>query len=59
MKTIRFTKHALEQCRERGATEEEVREAIEQGSREAASREGNCAASIFFMGNCGRVRSTR
>lgn len=36
MKAIRFTKHALVQCRERGATEKEVREAIEQGSREPA-----------------------
>ena len=36
MKTIRLTKHAREQCLERGATEDEVREAIEQGVREAA-----------------------
>ena len=28
MKPIRFTRHALEQCAERGASEVEVREAI-------------------------------
>jgi hypothetical protein len=36
MKNIRLTKHALEQCMERGTTEAEVRIAIEQGSREPA-----------------------
>lgn len=36
MKPVRLTEHAKEQCRERGATEVEVREAIEQGSREPA-----------------------
>jgi len=34
MKPIRLTRHAEEQCVERGATEEEVRQAIEQGSHE-------------------------
>jgi hypothetical protein len=38
MKPIRLTKHALEQCKERGATEGEVKQAIEQGTREAAKR---------------------
>ena len=38
MKTIRLTAHAVEQCAERGATEDEVREAIEQGVREPAKR---------------------
>jgi len=36
MKPIRLTKHAQEQCIERGATEAEVRQAIQQGSREPA-----------------------
>ncbi len=36
MKPIRLTTHALEQLVERGATEEEVKEAIEKGVREAA-----------------------
>lgn len=36
MKTIRLTAHALEQCVERGATETEVKEAIERGVREPA-----------------------
>jgi len=36
VKTIRLTAHAIEQCAERGATEAEVREAIERGVREPA-----------------------
>jgi len=36
MKPIRLTKHAKDQCVERGATEAEVQQAIEQGSREPA-----------------------
>lgn len=36
MKPIRLSKHALEQCAERGATETEVIHAIEYGSREPA-----------------------
>jgi hypothetical protein len=35
-KPIRLTRHALEQCRERGATEEEVVSAIRFGNREPA-----------------------
>jgi hypothetical protein len=38
MKPIRLTLHATEQCVERGATEAEIREAIEQGIREPAKR---------------------
>ena len=38
MKTIRLTIHAREQCADRGATEAEVKQAIEQGAREAAKR---------------------
>lgn len=36
MKPIRLSRHALEQCAERGATGEEVRHAVEHGSREPA-----------------------
>ena len=38
MKPVRLTFHAREQCEERGATEEEVRQAIATGAREAAKR---------------------
>jgi hypothetical protein len=38
MKEIRLSLHAREQCAERGATEAEVREAIERGAREPAER---------------------
>ncbi|MGH9434336.1 MAG: DUF4258 domain-containing protein [Terriglobia bacterium] len=38
MKTIRLTAHALEQCTERGASEAEVREAIDRGVREPAKQ---------------------
>jgi len=36
MKSIRLTKHAREQCIERGASEAEVCQAVEHGSREPA-----------------------
>jgi len=38
LKPIRLTAHATEQCVERGATEAEVRYAIEHGVREPAKR---------------------
>jgi hypothetical protein len=38
MKQIRLSQHAREQCAERGATEAELREAIERGTRESAKR---------------------
>ena len=38
MKPIRFTSHAKEQSAERGASESEVKEAIERGLREPAKR---------------------
>ncbi len=38
MKAIRLTAHAVEQCAERGASQAEVREAIEHGIREPAKR---------------------
>ncbi len=36
MKPIRMTKHAIEQCSERGATEDEVKIAIRNGVAEPA-----------------------
>jgi len=39
MKPIRLTRHALEQCAERGATEAEVCYTVEHGSREPAKHE--------------------
>lgn len=38
MKSIRLSEHAREQSIERGATEDEVKEAIRKGSREPAAR---------------------
>ncbi|MDP8238700.1 MAG: hypothetical protein P9X24_06400 [Candidatus Hatepunaea meridiana] len=38
MKSIRFTKHAIEQCVERCATETEVRIAIERGQHEQVKK---------------------
>ena len=38
MKPIRLTTHALEQLAERGATDDEVKKAIEKGVREPAKR---------------------
>ena len=36
MKPIRFTKHALEQCVERGTNQAEICKAIREGSKEPA-----------------------
>ena len=55
MKPIRLTKHAREQSAERGAAPDEVREAIQKGSREPA-RHGremcrfNFAFNRFWQG---------
>ena len=38
MKPIRLTRHAQEQCQERGAAEEEVRIAIRHGTKETAKQ---------------------
>jgi hypothetical protein len=49
MKTIRLTQHALEQCEERGASEDEVRLAVLNGSRETAKRDRIlCRYNISF-----------
>ena len=47
MKPIRLTKHALEQCDERGATEEEVIEAIRKGTHVPAKK-GRIKCKINF-----------
>ena len=36
MKPVRFTRHALDQCSERGASEAEITQAIEHGTWEPA-----------------------
>jgi Domain of unknown function (DUF4258) len=38
IKSIRLSKHAQEQAKERGATEYEVKEAVRKGTREPAKR---------------------
>lgn len=50
MKPIRLTKHATEQCEERGATEDEVREAIRTGNKEQAEK-GRMLARLNFQFN--------
>lgn len=51
MKPIRLTRHAREQCSERGASENEVREAVERGVREPA-KHGRvlCRFNVPFNG---------
>jgi hypothetical protein len=55
MKPIRLTKHALEQCVERGATEAEVRHAIEHGSENLQNLAEPCAVSISASGKTGKA----
>ena len=50
MKRIRFTNHAREQCAERGATEQEVRIAIERGARELAKKRRELCRYTFPLG---------
>jgi hypothetical protein len=50
MKPIRLTLHAKEQCEERGATEAEVKQAIERGLREPAKR-GRFMCRLNFQYN--------
>lgn len=37
MKPVRLSRHAQQQCAERGATPDEVREAVEKGARQPAN----------------------
>jgi len=48
MKPIRLTKHALEQCEERGATQEQVFEAVINGVKEPAEK-GRLLARLNFQ----------
>ena len=57
MKRIRLTKHAREQCVERGATEAEVRHAIEHGAREAAKHGREMCGFNFAFGRAFEARS--
>lgn len=50
MKPIRFTQHAREQCVERGANEEEVTQAILNGSRETAKNDRILCRYNFSFG---------
>ena len=50
MKPIRLTKHAQEQCADRGATEDEVRQAIELGSRVPAKHGRELCRFNFSFG---------
>ena len=50
MKPIRLTRHAVEQSAERGATEEEVVEAIRKGSRESAAKGRELCRFNFSFG---------
>lgn len=50
MKAVRLTNHAREQARERGASEEEVREAIAKGSREPAKHSREFCRYNFSYG---------
>ena len=47
MKAIRFTKHALEQCVERGTNQVEVCKAIREGSKEPAKYSRQLCRSNF------------
>jgi len=50
MKPIRLTNHAREQCIERGTNENEVKIAIEQGSREPAKKGREMCRFNFTFG---------
>lgn len=51
-KTIRLSKHAQEQCVERGATEDEVKKAIMEASWEAAKNgKYECKYTFQFSAN--------
>ncbi len=54
MTPIRLTNHAREQCAERGATEAEVRQAVERGSREPAKMGREICRFNFSFGQTWR-----
>jgi len=53
MKPIRLTHHAREQCVERGASEDEVKQAVINGSRETAKSIESYADTTFSLDNHG------
>jgi len=50
MKPIRLTHHAREQCVERGASEDEVKQAVVNGSRETAKSDRILCRYNFSFG---------
>lgn len=59
MKNIRLTKHALEQCSERGATEAEVKKPLMMVLVNLQSLVEKCAALILISMTFGKGTSTR
>lgn len=59
MKAIRLTKHAVEQCGERGTTEAEVCYAVECGSREPAKYGRMLCRYNFCMTDYGKAIAMR
>jgi len=51
MKPIRLTKHAEEQCLERGASKEEIVESIEKGIRKPAKKNREIVTYNFPFNN--------
>jgi len=61
MKSIRFTRHALEQCVERGTNQMEIREAIRTGSQELAKHDrllyrANFQYNNYWQGKFYRIK---
>ena len=52
MKSIRLTRHAQEQCAERGTTQAEVTSAVRDGAREPAKQERELCRRNFPFNNC-------
>ena len=50
MKPVRLTKHARQQCLDRGASEAEVVQAVQQGTREPAKRGRQLCRYNFAFG---------
>lgn len=51
MKKIRLTQHAIEQCQERGATHEEVFEAVRKGIKKPAKKDREILVYNFTYNN--------
>ncbi len=57
MKPVRLTKHARQQCLDRGASETEVVQAIQQGTRQPAKRGREICRYNFAFGQTWQGRS--